>query len=263
MTSVFSKTINDKRWFILGWMIGFAALAALMVTFYPAMHQDGSLDQLVKTMPPAFQGLVGDLSNLQQFSTYLASQLFDIRVTIIGSVMVIILALGLTVAEEEAGQTRTLLSLPISRTKLFIQKWLAMVVVISSTVVACAVSIYAMQVTINESIDHSVLWRLIAMTWLFLITLGTIVFSLAIGIGNRAVATGLGILVVVGSFILTTFSAGVDWLQEYEMVSLFYYFPAVDIAKTGARWEDIVVLSTITLLALFISWLNFRRRDIG
>lgn len=100
-------------------MIGFAALAALMVTFYPAMHQDGSLDQLVKTMPPAFQGLVGDLSNLQQFSTYLASQLFDIRVTIIGSVMVIILALGLTAAEEEAGQTRTLLSLPISRTKLF------------------------------------------------------------------------------------------------------------------------------------------------
>ncbi|OGL22646.1 hypothetical protein A2707_05020 [Candidatus Saccharibacteria bacterium RIFCSPHIGHO2_01_FULL_45_15] len=146
---------------------------------------------------------------------------------------------------------------------LFIQKWLAMVTVITTTVVACAGSIYVMQITIDESIDNAVLWRLIAMTWLLLVTLGTIVFSLAIGIGNRAVATGLGILVVVGSFILTTFSAGVDWLQNYEMASLFYYFPAVDIAKTGARWEDIAVLSTITLLALLISWLNFRRRDIG
>ena len=263
MTSVFLKTVYDKRWFVLGWMIGFAALAALMVAFYPAMHQDGSLDQLVKTMPPAFQGLVGDLSNLQQFSTYLASQLFDIRITIIGSVMVIILALGLTVAEEESGQSRTLLSLPISRTKLFIQKWLAMVTVITTTVIACVGSIYVMQITIDESIDHAVLWRLIAMTWLLLVTLGTIVFSLAIGTGNRAIATGLGILVVAGSFILTTFSAGVDWLRDYEMVSLFYYFPAVDIAKTGATWEDVAMLSGITLLTLILSWLNFRRRDIG
>lgn len=262
-TSVFIKTIYDKRWFIVGWMVGFAALAALMVVFYPAMHQDGSLDQLVKTMPPAFQGLVGDLSNLQQFSTYLASQLFDIRITIIGSVMVIILSLSLTVTEEESGQSRTLLSLPISRTKLFIQKWFAMVAVITSTVVACAASIYVMQITINESIDHGVLWRLIAMTWLLLVTLGTIVFSLAIGTGSRAIATGLGILIVAGSFILTTFSAGVDWLREYEMASLFYYFPAVDIAKTGATWEDVVILSGITLFALILSWLNFRRRDIG
>ena len=101
------------------------------------------------------------------------------------------------------------------------------------------------------------------MTWLLLVAVGTIVFSLAIGTGSRAVATGLGILIVAGSFILTTFSTGVDWLREYEMASLFYYFPAVDIAKTGATWEDVAILSGIALLALMLSWLNFRHRDIG
>ena len=118
MRSVYSKTLRDKRWFTIGWSIGFLALAGLMVSFYPAMHVDGSLDALLKNMPAALQGFVGDLGNLKQFSTYLASQMFDVRGQILGGVMVIVLALSLTVSEEDAGQTRTLLSLPISRSSL-------------------------------------------------------------------------------------------------------------------------------------------------
>lgn len=88
------------------------------------MHQEGALDALVENMPKAFEGLVGNLASLKSFDTYLASQLFDIRLPLVAGIMAIILAQGLSTHEEERGELRTILALPISRTKLLFEKWL-------------------------------------------------------------------------------------------------------------------------------------------
>lgn len=263
MRSVYGKTLRDKRWFTTGWGIGFLALAGLMVSFYPAMHVDGSLDALLKNMPAALQGFVGDLSNLKQFSTYLASQMFDVRGQILGGVMVIIVALSLTVGEEDAGQTRTLLSLPISRGSLLLQKWLAMVTIIGIVVGAMGIGVLVFQPLINEAINLAELLRLLVMTWLLLAALGTVTFAAAMATGKRSVAMLVGILVVVGSFILTTFATGVEWLQDYEMWSVFYYYPAVEIVTDGIKLSDVAVLGTLTVIPLIVSLLLFRHRDIN
>lgn len=262
MQSVFNKTLREKRGFLVGWGLGFLALAGLMVVFFPAMHTDGSLDALLKNMPAAFQGLVGDLANLKEFSTYLAAQMFDVRVQLLGGVMVIILALGLTVAEEESGRLRTVLSLPISRTSLFLQKWFAMLVIIAITTAMLGVGVLAFQPFINEAIDLGVLARLLGMTWLLLSALGSIVYALGSATGLRSVAMPVGTLIVVGSFIITTFSAGVDWLKNYEQLSVFYYYPAVEIAKNNADVKDAFILLGIGLVPIIIGWLFFRRRDV-
>lgn len=260
--NVFMKTLYDKRWFVFGWTLGLMALTALMVTFYPAMHQDGSLEQLTKSMPPAFQGLVGNLDNLSRFSTYLASQLFDIRMQIIAGVMAIILALGISISEEENGQLRSLTALPISRTAIVVQKWLAMVVILSVTVLGTMVGILLFQTMINESIDLGELARLIFMTWILLIALGSITFAAAMASGLRSVASSVGILVLAVSFIVTTFSVGVDWLKDFESFSIFYFFPAVDIVKEGIQLRDVSVLIGISVVSLVVALIFFRRRDI-
>lgn len=137
MRSVLIKTLYDRRWFMLGWAIAFAGLTALLVSFFPAMQVSG-LDDLVKNMPPAFKGLIGDLGLLSSFDTYIASQLFDIRLPLIGGIMAIILGLGLSSSEEESGELRTIVALPISRTKITIQKWLAIVIVAGVMALAIA-----------------------------------------------------------------------------------------------------------------------------
>ncbi len=101
------------------------------------------------------------------------------------------------------------------------------------------------------------------MSWLLMIAFGTIPFAAGIGSGRRAVAMAAGVVVVMGSFILTTFGQAVDWLQAYEQFSLLYYFPAIDAVKEGVDWVDMVVLASLTLLALIVALLAFRRRDIA
>lgn len=263
MQSLYLKTLYDKRWFMFGWFIGLGFVAFLMSIFYPAMHQEGALDALVAQMPPALQGMIGDLANLRQFSTYLASQLFDIRMGILGGVMVIILGLGLTVGEEEKGELRTLAALPISRMQIVLQKWFAMITVIAIAMLGMVPGIFIGESLVGEWLELDIFARLLFMNWLLLAALGSVVFAAGVIFGRRSAAMTIGIIVVAGGFILSTFSQAVDWLQPYEPISLLHYFPSVDIATSGIELRDITVLSSVALGALVVGLLRFRTRDIA
>jgi len=264
MRSVFLKTLYDKRWFIFGWTLGFVALSVLMTSFYPAMRQTGALDSLVANMPAALQGLIGSLADLRTFPTYIASQLFDIRIPLIAGVMAIILGLGLSTAEEERGELRTLLSLPISRTKLLIQKWLALCLIMAIGTGGIVIGILGSAPLIDgASIELDTLLPLVAMTWLVMVTFGTVTFAAGFASGSRGIANTLGMLVIVGSFILSTFGKAVDWLTDFEKFSLLHYFPAVDIAKGTTDLNNVIVLAVVSLVSLIVAIILFRRRDVA
>jgi ABC-2 type transport system permease protein len=264
MRSIYLKTLYDRRFFMLGWTLGLAALSALMTSFYPAMRQDGTIDALVANMPEAFRGLIGNLSDLSSFDTYLASQLFDVRVTLIVGIMAIILGLGLSVTDEEKGELRTILSLPISRTKVLIHKWFAMLSILLFTLLGLVGGIYAVLPFISDaSIEAEQVLRLSIMTGLIMVTFGTIPFAVGLSTGKRAVATAVSILAIIGSFILSTFGQAVDWLSDYEKLSLLHYFPAVDIVKQGIDITDVLVLVVITMALLAVTAVSFRSRDVA
>lgn len=264
MRSVFTKTLYDRRWFTLGWSIAMLSMSMLITIFFPAMRPEGGFDSLLNNIPPAFQGLIGSLADMAHFDTYIASQVFDIRVPIIAGIMAIILALGLSTREEESGELRTYLSLPTSRSWLFIQKWLAMAVIMAVSVVALVLGVYLVAPFIEDSeIAFSHMANLALMTWVVMTTFGSVAFAAGMASGRRAVANFIGVVVIIGSFLLSTFAAAVDWLEPYEWLSLLHYFPAVDTVKNGLDWASISVLASVTLISLIISWLIFRRRDVA
>lgn len=263
MRWLWTKTLYDKRWFMFGWFLSFGFLAFIMVIFYPAMHQDGALDSLMNNIPPAFQGIMGSLEHLRTFPTYLASQLFDIRATLLTGVMVILLGLGLTVGEEDKGQLRTLVSLPISRTNIILQKVFTQFIIIAIALLGMVPGIWLGCLIIDEPmISGDILMRLLCMNWLLAVALTVLVSGAGFATGRRAAAMTLGMLAVVGGFILSTFAQSVDWLESYVFLSPLHYFPAVDIVKNGIAAGDVLVLSATTVISLGVGWVFFRRRDI-
>src|SRR5690606_15719077 len=120
--------LRDKRFFILGWVLGLAFLGFAMTAFFPSFN-GGQIDEMLSSLPPALQGLIGDLQDWHELPNYIASQIFDVRLSIIIAVMAILLAIGLTVAEEDKGQLRTIVSLPVSRRSIVTAKWLAAVLI--------------------------------------------------------------------------------------------------------------------------------------
>lgn len=261
MFNVFRKTLRDKRFFVLGWSLGIALLAFAMTTFYTSFN-GGQIDELLKSLPPALEGLVGNLADWRQLPGYLGSQIFDIRLPIFISILSILLAVSLTVGEEDKGQLRALVGLPISRRMIVLGKWLAIVVICLAVSLAAAVGVLLGLQVIHESLDGMVLVRLIAFTWLLVVTVSTAIFAIGIASGKRALTTGVGIIVTIGSFLLTTFAQSVDWLKDYEKFSLFHFFPAVDIAKGIVDWHNAAVYGAIIVLSLIIAFTVFPYRDI-
>lgn len=261
MFTLLFKTIRDKRFFILGWSLGLAFLGFAMTAFYPSFN-GGQIDELLTSLPPALEGLVGNLQDWRSLPGYVGSQIFDIRLPIFISILSILLAVSITVGEEDKGQLRTLVSLPLSRRRIVTGKWLAMVLLCLIASIAPLIGVEAGLLVIGETIDQMVLIRLGLFTWLLVTSLATVIFAIGLATGNRALTTGLGIILTIGSFLVSTFSQAVDWLKNYEWLSLFHYFPATDIAKGTIEWWNAVFYLVLLLLALVVAYLFFPRRDI-
>lgn len=261
MFNLLFKTLHDKRFFILGWSLGLAFLGFVMTSFFTSFS-GGEIDELMKTLPPALQGLVGDLQDWKNLPGYIGSQVFDIRLPIFISILSILLAVGLTVGEEDKGQLRTLIGLPISRNKIIAGKWLAIVVICLIASLATILGIVLGIPTTGESLDPMVLVRLGLFTWLLVTSLATLIFAIGLASGNRAATTGIGIVVAIGSFLLTTFATAVSWLKDYEWLSFLHYFPATDIAKGEVQWGNVVFYVALIVVSLIIAYLFFPRRDV-
>jgi ABC-2 type transport system permease protein len=188
--------------------------------------------------------------------------LFDVRVPIFVSILAIILAVSLTVAEEEKGQLRTLTALPLSRSSILVSKWLAIVIIGLLATVATVIGIELGLIAINETLDAAIIVRLSAMMWLLTVTLATVIFSVGLATGTRGVTMGLAVTLAIGSFILTTFARSVEWLQPYEIASIFHYFPAATVAKGDIAIGDVLVYVALIVIFLAVGIIGFRRRDI-
>lgn len=261
MFNLFFKTLRDKRFFILGWSLGLIFLGFAMTTFFPSFS-GGQIDGLLDSLPPALQGLVGNLQDWKQLPGYIGSQIFDIRLPIFVSILSILLAIGLTVGEEDKGQIRTLIALPISRRKIILGKWMAIVVICFVASLAPVIGVELGLLAINESLDQMVLVRLGLFTWLLVTALATMIFAVGLATGKRSVTTGIAIIFAIGSFLLSTFAQAVEWLEKYEFLSFFHYFPAVDIAKGTVEWGNATFYITFIFVSLLLALVFFPRRDV-
>lgn len=261
MFNLLFKTLREKRFFILGWSLGLMFLGYLMTVFFTSFN-GGQVDQLMQSMPQGMQGLVGDLQDWRELPGYIGSQIFDIRLPIFISILSILLAVSLSVGEEDKGQLRTLVALPISRRKIVFAKWCAIVVICLLASLATIAGIEIGVLQIGETLDQMVLVRLGLFTWLLVTALATLIFAVGMSTGLRGVTTGFAIVATIGSFLLTTFAQAVDWLKDYEWLSFFHYFPAVEIAKGTIEWGNAVFYAICIAVSLIVALIVFARRDI-
>lgn len=261
MRNLFLKIIRDKKAFIIGWSIGLLFLGFAMMTFYPSFS-GGEIDQLLTDLQPILQGLIGSIQDWKQIPGYIGSQIFDIRLPLFIGVMAILLAVGLSVGEEDKGQLRTLVALPISRTKIVLTKWLAIVTICAITSVATVLGVFIGVLGIGESVDGSVLLQLGFMTTLLATALASIIFAFGIATGFVGTTKAVGVVVAAGSFLLTTFAQSVSWLDGVAWLSIFHYFPAATVAKEGIAFGNVLVLALLIAVSLAAAIFFFRRRDI-
>lgn len=262
MWSLYARILYDKRWFILGWSAAIGGMVALVVAFFPSFSSGDTYEALFSSIPEQMKGLVGDADSFNKLPNYIATQLYDIRVPIFMMIMALVLAQGLSVALEERGDLRTILTLPLSRGRILLETWLSGVTIVGLVSVVCALATYLGVIIIGEELPHQLIWRLCALSALS----GVVAFSLPLAAGfatgKRAATLTIGLIVTVGSFILSSFAPTVEWLESSEVFSLLYYYDTAALLDGEFNIRDLLVLTAVTLVSAVLGWIFFRRRDV-
>lgn len=263
MRSLLLRTLYEKRWFFAGWSLVFAVMTTVVLMLYPSFSQGPGIDEIAKTVPTQLRGLIGDPSQYKTIEGFIGTQIYDIRMPLLIMIMGLVLASSLTIREEESGELRTLSSLAMSRTRLLLEKWLAgWLIIIGLNLIAVA-GTYVGVISLGESIPHELIWRLMVLSSLFGIVAFSIPFSIGLATGRRAPTMFIGLLITIGSFLLTTFAKAVEWLQDWEVLSLVHYYDTTALREGYVDRLDVFVLLMIGLIAFIVMWSMFRRRDIA
>lgn len=263
MKSLLTKTLYDKRWFMLGWSAVMFVMVCLVMIFYPSFSQTGTLDQLSKSVPDAFKSLLGDPDSFHTIRGYIATQLYDIRVPLLLMIMGLVLAQSLAGGEEEKGSLRTLLTTPLSRGRILWERWAAGAIIVGATVLATVVGSYVGALAIGETVPADMIWRLALMSWLFGTAAFTITYAVGTATGKRGLMMAVGLTVTFGGFIISSFAKSVDWLEPFKYVSLLNYYDTGTIRNGSFNISDIWLLASLVLIFMLVAQVCFRRRDVS
>jgi ABC-2 type transport system permease protein len=255
---VLLKSVRDLRRGFAWWTLGLVGYAALIVSVYPTVRDNPELDELVESYPEALKAFIafGGQFDFTSAAGYLGSELFSFMMPAIFLVASVGNGAGSIAGEEERGTLDLLLSVPLSRARIALEKLGAMCLemVGLGAVLWLALWIGARAFSMDVSAGHLVVLA---------IAYGAIAFMLAGATGRKGLAVGVTVALAVAAYLVNSLAALVDALEPFQKVTPFYHYAASDPLHQGLDVWHTLFLLAVGAAASAVGVFLFRRRDVG
>jgi ABC-2 type transport system permease protein len=263
LRSVAGKTLFEQRRAILWWSLGTIAMVFTIVAYYPAVRDDPSLTDFMENLPPAAQALSGGVNiDFSSPDGWLNGQLFANIVPLIFIIYGVILGAGAIGREEDRGTAELLLTTPISRGRVVIEKALAALALIAALGVVLVVSLLIGTAAFDMDVSFSGILAASIQTVLLGTTFGTLALAISAWLGPRAHAAAISGSVAFAGFMLYSLAPVVDSLHGWQKLSAFYWYQGSDPIGSGFDLGHLAVLLAATAALTAASVWLFDRRDV-
>ncbi len=260
-SSVFSKTLYEKRWSLLGWSAGLLAMTVLTMVFYPNFKQTG-FEDVLKSLPESLRTLVGTVESYKTVPGYIAQQIYGPQIPIFLIIMGIVLYIGIGVSDEDKGTLQTLLAHPISRASVYLQKAAAGLCLLMVAALAIAIGILLSLLFIHETYAFTRLFAATLNCFLMVAAFGSVAYGVGMGFGKKGLAIGVASAYAFFCFITTSLAPAVEKLRPIEKLSIFYYYNSPNAAAAAVNWAHLLTLTAFSVTFFAIGLLLFQRRDL-
>lgn len=263
--AVWRKSLADARRGLVGWALGLAALVGLTMAMWPAYSEalilDGTFERMMEDMPPAMRALTGQV-DLASAQGYVASQLFGFLLPLLLIIQAVGWGAAAIAGAEERGHLETLVSLPLSRRRVLLERWAAAVgcSLVVGAVVAVALVGGALAVDLGVAVGD--LLGAVAATVLLAVLLGAVALAVGAATGRRAAAITVGALVAVAAWFVDSFAPVVDTLEPLQVTSPFYWAYAGDAVSAGLPPGGTAALVATIAVLVVVAVVTFERRDL-
>jgi ABC-2 type transport system permease protein len=259
LKTILRKTVYEKRVSTLLWGIALALLIAFTVVLFPTLRD--SFGASLKDVPESLRSLLGNASDYQTIAGYVDVQIFN-QYTFMTIAFGIIVATGLLAGDEGDGTLQQLLTLPVTRSRVYLEKLLALIVLIGILMVFIGLGILAGCAIVGESLHIGRLVLALMDLWLITLVFGIIGYAIGAVTGKRGLAGAVAGMAAFVFYLITTLANSVHSLKVVNNFSPFHYYNNPSVLRQGLQGGDMAVLLMICVVLGYIGYLVFKRRDI-
>ncbi len=264
--TVFSRFLRDRRRAAVWWMIGMAGLVVFTVAFYPSIRDQTSFDELMEDLPPAIQALFGAGDGIPFTSPagYLHARVFSVLLPILLLIYGIGLGARAIGGSEEEGTLELLLSNPVTRLRIALERGLAVVASVAGLTLAFLVLQVALSPPVGLLEGVTVPGIAAATLGAFLLALlhASLAFGLGAATGRRGPAVAGASALAVGGYMLHGVIATTQAARPFRIVSPWNWYLTRNALVDGLAPE--ALWAPVALVALFAAggiW-TFLNRDL-
>jgi ABC-2 type transport system permease protein len=265
-SSVFAKSIWERRRSIVWWTIGMVALAGLTVAFYPSIRNDAeSFEDLFEAFPPELLSMFGvdDAASLVTATGLVNSRLYAGIGPVILAVLGIALGTQAVAGEEDRGTIDLLLAQPVTRTQIIVEKFAAAAVLIGVVVTALFLTLLVLDPLVDLGFDLAGLFGANVTLGLFALLFCALALAVGAISGNRGLTVGVSAGVTAALFFVHGLAPLVDsmaWLAE---LTPFHWLQDPDPLANGLDALAVLIFAAVTAVLLAVAVWGFNRRDIA
>lgn len=265
MFRLFVKTILEKKTHFLYYSLGAFLLVWMYIAIFPSLKpQIQNYAKLAESFPPAMLKAFNiSFQDMATITGYLNTEHFSFVWPLLLIFFTISLAGSLIAGEIENRTMGLLLSAPISRLKIFVAKYLAIIIGLAIFILLSILTIPPLASAYNESINLNHVLTLAGLCFLFGLALAGISIFFSAILSNKSRVNGLVGAVLVLMYVLNLIAALKDSLSDLKYLSFFYYFNSSQALSSGII--DTTAIWVFALTALIFSLLGlviFLKRDI-
>lgn len=259
LSTVFAKSLRDQRRGLLGWGIGTALTVLLMGAIWPSFS-DIDVDAVLANYPSEFL----EVFNVRAMDTgmgFLNAELFSIVLP----VMFVIYAIGrgtrLLAGEEEAGTLAIVLTMPLPRVKVLLEKAAGLVVGIGVLALVLAVTVWLASLAFDMEVSLRAAVFGALTQWFIGIEFGLLAMAVAAATGRRALAIGIPSGIAAATYMGLLAAQLVDSLHWLRWLSPFH--AATTGGPLGPSLPALVwTMPLVGLVALAVAAPVFHDRDL-
>ena len=264
LSNVFLKSLRDERWPMVWWSAGLGLFAAMMIAFFPSIRGNDDFNVMLESYPENLKTLFGlsELTDITSAVGFFNAEIFGFMAPLLFVIHGVVLGSGAISGAEGRGSLEILLSEPIARGKLVVQKAAAMI----ANAIALGLVLWIVLVigTLIIDIDLSVL-NLAAITFstvLLGVTFGALAIAAGCFTGSRGTSVTIVAAVAVGTYLLNAASGIVSYMEAAKWLSPFFYYNAANPLANGLNPAHAAALLATIAILLGVGYLGLRRRDL-
>ncbi|MCH5337458.1 MAG: ABC transporter permease subunit [Acetatifactor sp.] len=260
MTIVKHELRQGKVSFLI-WTASIGFLLAVCIFLFPEMKGEmDSMSELFSSMGSFTAAFGMDRLNFGTLIGYYAIECGNV-LGLGGAFFAALSAVGILSKEEKDRTAEFLLTHPVSRVRIITEKFVAVLIQITTM----SLIIYALSVGSMAVIGENIPWKEMSLLhlayYILQIELAGICFGISAFIGKGSVGIGLGIAVIMYFLNLIANIAEVAEFLKY--ITPFGYCDGADIVANGSLNGSLVVIGiTIGMIGVIIAYMKYVKKDI-